>query len=59
MQGKQSSVSRSSRSQQRMFNSCNKLKREDPQEKLALMLQQESNLDLYDHLITLKFSDIK
>ncbi len=27
--------------------------------RLALMLQQESNLDLYDHLITLKFSDIK
>ncbi len=34
MQGKQSSVSRPSRSQQRMFNSCNKLKREDPQEKI-------------------------
>ncbi len=28
-------------------------------ERLALILWQESNLDLYDHLITSKFSDIK
>jgi hypothetical protein len=55
MQDRQSSVSRSSRSQQRMFNSCNKLKREDPQERLTLILQQESNLDSYDHLITWSF----
>jgi hypothetical protein len=55
---RQSSVSRSSRSQQRMFNLCNKLKREDPQERLTLILQQP-NLDSYDHLITSKFSDIK
>jgi hypothetical protein len=28
-------------------------------ERLTLILQQESNLDLYDYLITSKFSDIK
>ncbi len=28
-------------------------------ERLTLILQQESNLDLYDYLITLKFSDIR
>ncbi len=28
-------------------------------ERLTLILQQESNLDLYDHLVTLKFSDMK
>ena len=33
MQDKQSSASKSSRSQQRMFNSCNKLKRKDSQRK--------------------------
>jgi hypothetical protein len=42
-----------------MFNLYNKLKREGSQRKITLILQQESNLDLYDHLITSKFSDIK
>jgi hypothetical protein len=59
MQDRQSSASRSSRSQWRMFNLCNKLKRKILKERLTLILWQESNLDSYDHLITSKFSDIK
>jgi hypothetical protein len=59
MQDRQSSVSRSSRSQQRMFNSCNKLKREDPQRKTNTDSAARIKSRFIWSFDYLKFSDIK